>query len=448
MTDLTTSIAEWRAALEGDPALTSDDLDELQSHLEEQIEELRGVGLTPDEAFLIAERRLGADDRLAGQYEREHSERRWGRLELPSASDARSGVWTMVGFAIVSAAVMLALFLAGLYLDPSQTLFVSNAGSVVFLAVASFLAIVHRVPWRGLAPVLAIGVALVIVTNLYRLTLAGSPTADWPDWVLLVALHLPVALWALIAVIYLHDPNGPRSGIEFVRFTGEWVIYLLLLVVGGGAFVALASLLLIPVTSFEALPGWLMSAGLGGAVIVAAWLVEAKRRALENIAPVLAAAFTPLLAALAVAAAVVYLTGDLFRNFDRDLLLVFDLLLLAVFAVVVFGLSVRGPSTRATVGDHLRTVAVLAAVLLDVLVLVSMLARIGELGLTANRTAALGLNVILVVSLAVTGWLSVRAAFGRSTPAIVQAWQVRTLPVLAGWAAVVSLAIPPVFGFA
>jgi hypothetical protein len=447
MNELTTSIAEWRASLEGNPAVTSDDLDELQSHLEDQIDELQSVGLSPEEAFLIASRRLGADARLAGQYEREHSERRWGQLELPTATDTRSGVWTMVAFATASAALTLALFLVGQYLDASNTLFVRNAGAASFVAVAAYLVLVRRVPARRVLPVLAVGAGFIVVTNLYALTIVADGLQPWADWVLLVAANLPVVLWGLIAVLYLHDAEGARPGIEFVRFTGEWVIYLMLLVLGGGAFVALASLLIIPVTGFDALPGWLMSAGLGGAVIVATWLVEAKRRALENIAPVLAAAFTPLLAALAVVAAVVYLTGDLLRNFDRDVLLAFDLLLLAVFAVVVFGVSVRGSSPRPTIGDHIRTVAVLAAVLLDVLVLVSMLTRIGELGLTPNRTAGLGLNLILVVSLAVTGWLSVRMAFGHATPAAVQRWQVRTLPVLAGWAAVVCVAIPPLFGF-
>lgn len=444
MSDLTTLVARWRARLTGIPALTADDVDELQSHLEDEIDTLRLAGLTEDEAFLIATRRLGADSRLAGQFEEVHSERTWARLDLPTATDPRSSLWIMIGTAASTAAVMLVLY-AIARSDPSGVSFLlRNLGTVAFAGVLTYFALVHRPPRRVLGGAAGLGAALVIVTNLYPP--GWGAENSWTDTVALIALHLPVALWGAFGIVFLRTDGG-RPGIDVVRFTGEWIIYAVLLVLAGGAFTGLASVLLIPVTGFYDLPGWIITAGFGALVVVAAWLVDSKRRTLENLAPVLATVFTPLLAALALAATIVYVVNGLAVTFDRDLLVTFDLLLLAVFAIVIFGLSVRGDSARATVTDHLRTVAVLAAVVLDALVLASMIARVGELGLTANRVAALGLNVILVVSLAVTAWLSARLALGRTTPHVIQGWQVRTLPVLATWAAVVAVVVPPVFGF-
>lgn len=444
MSELSTLIADWRTSLTEDPALTPDDVDELQSHLEDEIETLRSVGLSDDEAFLIATRRLSADTRLADQFERAHSERAWARLDLPSATEPRSTLWTMVGVAAATALVMLALY--GIArADPSGLTFLArNLGTVAFAGVLTYLALVHRPSWRVLLPVVASGAVIATVINLYPPVFGSGLYGS--DTVVLVSLHLPVVLWGLVGAVFLRTDGG-RSAIDFVRFTGEWIIYAVLLVLAGGAFTGLASVLIIPATGFADLPGWIMAAGFGALVVVAAWLVDAKRRTLENIAPVLATVFTPLLAALALAATVVHVANGLAVTFDRDLLVTFDMLLLAVFAVVVFGLSVRGDATRATITDHLRTIAVLAAVILDTLVLVSMIARVGELGLTANRVAALGLNVILVVSLAVTAWLSLRLAARRTTPHVIQSWQVRTLPVLVVWAALVAIIVPPVFGF-
>ena len=49
------------------------------------------------------------------------------------------------------------------------------------------------------------------------------------------------------------------------------------------------------------------------------------------------------------------------------------------------------------------------------IVLGAMLARIGELGFSPNRTAALGLNLVLLVNLAGAAWLSARFLTRRST---------------------------------
>jgi hypothetical protein len=290
------------------------------------------------------------------------------------------------------------------------------------------------------APVLLVAV----VANLYPFRPGG-------DTELLVAAHLPVLLWFVVGVAYLAGDarTGPRR-MDFVRFSGEWAIYVVLIALGGGVLMGLTELVLAPITpsAGDALATWVLPAGAGGAVVVAAWLVEAKKSVIENIAPVLAAIFTPLFAAMLVVAAAVYAVAGIGRAFDRNLLTAFDAVLLVVLALVLYGSSVRDPLGRPGAMDVLRTIAVVAALLLDLLVLASMLWRIGELGFTANRVAALGLNLLLVVDLAVTAWLSIRLIAGRATADRLERWQTAYLPVLGGWAAAVVLVLPPVFAFA
>jgi hypothetical protein len=76
-----------------------------------------------------------------------------------------------------------------------------------------------------------------------------------------------------------------------------------------------------------------------------------------------------------------------------------------------------------------------------------MVARIGDLGFSPNRTAALGLNIVLLVDLAGAAALSARFVSGRSTLHRLERWQTSYLPVLALWAAAVVLILPPLFGF-
>jgi hypothetical protein len=197
----------------------------------------------------------------------------------------------------------------------------------------------------------------------------------------------------------------------------------------------------------DAVAHWVLPSGAAGAVVVAAWLVESKQRVVENMAPVLTMLFTPLFAVMLAAAAVVYAATGLGGAFDRELLSVIDALLVVVLALVLYGMSAREMSTSPNWMDGIQLVAVVSALVLDLMVLGAMIARIGDLGFTPNRTAALGLNVVLLVNLAGAAWLSARFLTGRNRFHRLERWQTTYLPVFALWAATVVVIFPLVFAF-
>jgi hypothetical protein len=79
------------------------------------------------------------------------------------------------------------------------------------------------------------------------------------------------------------------------------------------------------------------------------------------------------------------------------------------------------------------------------MLLVSMAARLGDLGLTPNRVAALGLNLVLLVNLAVTARLSVRFLASRS--GFPPSGGTTNLPVFAVWTPAVVVILSPAFAF-
>ena len=81
------------------------------------------------------------------------------------------------------------------------------------------------------------------------------------------------------------------------------------------------------------------------------------------------------------------------------------------------------------------------------MVLSAMVDRIGDLGFTPNRAAALSLNLVLLVNLAWTAWLSTRFLTQRSTFHHLERWQTSYLPIFALWAATVIVTLPPIFAF-
>ncbi len=146
-------------------------------------------------------------------------------------------------------------------------------------------------------------------------------------------------------------------------------------------------------------------------------------------------------------AAVTYALFGAADAFDRELLGVFDALLVVVFGLVLYAMSAREPSRPATLIDSVGLLAVASALVLDVMVLGSMLARIGDLGFTPNRAAALGLNLVLLVNLGGAAWLSTQFLRGRTTFHRLERWQTSYIPVLAFWTAAVIVVLPLLFGF-
>jgi hypothetical protein len=447
MESLELEIAEWRSFVGQAPAVDGRDVEELEAHLRDQIADLNAAGLASDEAFLIAVKRMGRLDDLSREFAREHSGRLWRQLVVSGGDDeqerATAGRWPEALLFAVAAAVtvQIARLIAG-FPDEEPTWLMRNASLFVAPFIAGWFVRQRRLSPRSFLPLAVAFVAAAVVINVYpyREEAATEPLA---------AAHLAVVLWFVIAVPYMGGlVRSHERRMDFVRFTGEWCIYYVLIALGGGVLTGLTGAVLEPTgVDPESVAAWVLPSGAAGAVIVAAWLVESKQRVVENMAPVLTMLFTPLFAVMLTGAAIVYAATGLGDGFDRELLGVFDALMVVVLGLVLYGLSAREPSQAPGWMDRIQLVAVVSALVLDAMVLASMAGRIGDLGFTPNRAAALGLNLVLLVNLAVSAWLSTRFLTRRGSLHRLERWQTGYLPVFALWAAVVVVVLPPAFGF-
>jgi hypothetical protein len=444
MERLESEIAEWRAFVEQSPAVDGRDVEELEAHLRDQIADLDAAGLAGDEAFLVAVKRMGRVDELSREFAREHSGRLWRQLVLSDPGEQQlDSRWPEVLMLAVAAAVTIQVArLAAGFPEQEPSWLFRNASLLVLPFLAGWFARRRSLaPRQSLLTAAPFAIAAVVI-NLYPYIEGGSTE-------LLVATHLPVVLWFVLAYPYMGGVvRSHERRMDFVRFTGEWFIYYVLIALGGGVLTGLTAGILVP-TGFdpERIFEWVLPSGAAGAVIVAAWLVESKQRVVENMAPVLTMIFTPLFAVMLTVSAVVYAVTGLGGAFDRELLGIFDALMVVVLGLVLYGMSAREPSQAPGWMDRIQLVAVGSALILDLMVLGSMVARIGELGFTPNRTAALGLNLVLLANLAGAAWLSTRFLTGRTTFHRLERWQTTYLPVFALWAATVVVILPPLFAF-
>jgi len=131
----------------------------------------------------------------------------------------------------------------------------------------------------------------------------------------------------------------------------------------------------------------------------------------------------------------------------REILIGFDLLLAVVVGLVLYAASARDPQAPPDFFDGLQLLLVVSALVVDGVALWAIAARISEFGFTPNRVAALGENLILLVNLAGSAWFYASFLRQRGAFAALERWQIAYLPVYSGWAALVVVVFPPIFGY-
>ena len=445
---LESQIGQWRDYVRRRQTIDSADAEELEDHLRTRIDELRAAGLSADESFVIAVMRMGNLDEVSREFARAHSERLWKQLALigeTSDEDDRTKRWDFVRMVAYAAAAAVAIKIPAAFgLDLYEDSFYATIlGLLVLPLLGAYLAGKRQLTGRRLLGVALPFLVPAVLVSVYPLEPRGSTE-------LLVALHLPVVLWLVIGVIYLEGQlRSVEKRMNFVRFSGEWFIYYNLIGLGGAVLIGLtaATFSVLGIDPEHFIQYWLLPCGGAGAVVVAAWLVEAKQSVIENMAPVLTKVFTPLFAVMFFASVVVLLVGADGLNIDRDSLIIFDGLLIAVVGLLLYSISARSPEAGPTALDKIQLVLVLSALVLDAVAMAAILGRISEFGFTPNRTVALGWNLILLANLIWSAWLSIGFLRGRKPLAVLEEWQTSLINVYGLWAAVVVVVFPAVFNF-
>ena len=203
MESVESQIAEWRAYVASAPGVNGRDVDELEDHLRHEMAELNAAGLTADEGFLIAVKRLGDVDGLSREFAREYSGRLWKQLlGGEDERDEPAGGWVeMLVFAVGAAVAVQVARLAAHEPAEESTWLVRNASLFVLPFLAAYFAHRRQLDARGWLLSAAPFALAAVVVNVY-------PYAADSDTEMLVALGLPVVLVVRgrLPVHGRHDP--------------------------------------------------------------------------------------------------------------------------------------------------------------------------------------------------------------------------------------------------
>jgi len=276
------------------------------------------------------------------------------------------------------------------------------------------------------------------------------PDNDKSDSIILACIHLPIFLWTVVGYTFVGgNLYDTQKKIDFLRYNGDFVVMTAVMVLSGilftGITIGLFELIGLKIEDFFAqhIAVW----GAPAIPILATYLVQNNPQLVNKISPVIARIFTPIVfvTLLIFLIAIIYTGKNLYN--DRNFLLIFNALLIGVMAIILF--SVTAATKNATEKLNLLFLFGLSAltIILNGLALSAIAFRLVEFGITPNRIAVLGANLLIFINLILVAHKLFLILRGKSEVQKVENVIALFIPIYGIWTALVTFLFPLLFNF-
>ncbi len=345
--------------------------------------------------------------------------------------------------------VIIASFLAGMIAKlphffslNEEFFYYRNIGFVVFPALFCYFAWKNRLS----AGKILFGVTAMLTGLIFINTL---PDLKKSDTLILSGMHLILFLWSVTGFSFIGTVrNSYERRLGFLKYNGDLVVMTALVAIAGGILsgmtLGLFSLIGIDIEKFYVEN--VLVFGLAATPIAGTYLTQTNPQLVGKVSPLIARIFSPLVLVMLVA----YLTAMVFSGkdpyTDRDFLIIFNALLIGVMAIIFFSVSETSKETKKV---EILVLALLSVVTVAVnsIALSAILFRISEWGITPNRAAVLGSNILVLINLLMVTVSLFRVLMKRSELVNVGYSIAAYLPVYCIWTIIVTFVFPFVFGF-
>ena len=348
--------------------------------------------------------------------------------------------------------VILASLLAGLiakvpaiFSIDEEFFYSRNIGFIVFPVLAAYFIrknqlTVDKIIW-------------IVVPMLFGLLFINLlPDAKQSDTLVLSCIHLALFLWAILGFAFVGKTgNSAEKRLGYLKYNGDLIVMTTLILIAGGIMTAITINLfrLIGFKIEDIYFKYFGIFGLSAAPLIGTYLTQTNAQLVGKVSPVIAKIFSPLVLVMLVIylTAIVYSGKDPYN--DREFLLIFNALLIGVMAIIFFSVAETesAKTTKSPAEIWVLWLLSLVTVVVNGIAMSAIIFRISEWGITPNRAAVLGGNVLILINLLlVTGQLF-KVVSKRSDINGVGKIMASYLPVYVIWAIIVTFVFPFVFGF-
>jgi len=455
MFDLESKIKEWSDALRQKGKFMHDDILELESHLRDEIDNLIKKDLSEEEAFIIAVKRLGDTHSLAEEYAKINNSI-WKELifyenDKEYKKKIIQDIFLIVLLSLIAGTLAKIPQFFGIdAYSPDNwggKIYFKNISLFFLPCIAFFFLYKKPFNFKSLFFITPAFIISAVVINL-------TPIIYPYHTAILTGLHLPFFLWLVICVAYTKDKwRDTVRRMDFLRFSGESFIYSVLLFCGVMilyifTMIIFKNISLLDIKDIEKFyVNNILIYTLCAIPIIAVYLVEAKKSIVENIAPILARIFSPLflITMIFFIFSALLLKADPYS--DRNFLIAFNIMLFIVLGLTIYVISARKKTEKILFFDWINLMLIICAIIIDTIALSAIISRINIYGFSANKTAALGINIILLINLSGLAFFYILFFIKKSKFILMEKWQTFYLYIYFIWTGFVAFIFPVIFDF-
>lgn len=318
-----------------------------------------------------------------------------------------------------------------------------NIGFIVFPLLTVYFA------WKNK---LSVGkITFIIVGTLVGLTFINFfPNVKKSDTLILSCIHLVLFLWSLLGFAFVSEErNHQEMRLSFLKYNGELVVMTTLILIAGGILTGI-TIGLFSLIGFNIEKFYFQNIGIFGlaaAPIVGTYLTQTNPHLVGKVSPVIARLFGPLVLVMLVVylIAIIYSGKDPYK--DREFLLIFNALLIGVMAIIFFSVAEIAKTSKNFVEIWVLLLLSVVTIVVNSVALSAILFRISEWGITPNRTAVLGSNVLILINLLLVTVQLFRVLQGKAEITGVGKAIAYYLPIYVIWTIIVTFIFPLIFGF-
>ncbi|MCG7855840.1 hypothetical protein MD537_02625 [Flavihumibacter sediminis] len=345
--------------------------------------------------------------------------------------------------------VIIASLIAGLIaklpviLNIDEELFYSrNIGFIVFPTLYAYFGWKNKLS----TPKIAFIVGCTLLAVLYINFLPNNKTSDT---LVLACIHMVLFLWSILGFAFVGEfYNKEDRRLGFLKYNGDLVVMAALIGIAGGLMTGI-TIGLFELIGFDIRETYFNYFGifaLSALPIVATWLTRTNPQLVGKVSPVIAKIFSPLVLAMLVIylVAMAYSGKDPYN--DREFLLIFNALLVGVMAIIFFSVAERS-RVKSQTEIWILLLLSMATIVVNGIALSAILFRISEWGITPNRAAVLGGNVLILINLLLVTLQLFKVLTKKTNLNSVGKAIAAYLPVYFIWTVIVTFLFPLIFGF-
>ena len=276
------------------------------------------------------------------------------------------------------------------------------------------------------------------------------PADNTSNTLILSCIHLPIFLWAVVGFIYVGDNiKDQQKRIDFLRYNGDLVIISGLILIAGamltGITIGLFSVIGLDIKEFYF--NYIVIFGLAAVPILGTYITQTNPHLVDKISPVIAKIFSPLV----LITVTVYLAAILFSGkglqIDRSFLMVLNLLLIGVMAIILFSVSATTKKNVNPLGNLILFALSIVTAIVNGIALSAILFRISAWGITPNRIAILGVNILMLINLFMVAFQLFKTVSRKSDIRAVENSIAIFIPIYILWTIIVTFIFPLLFSF-